>query len=336
MAENKGFGSVFSDRMSAARWAGGVWEAPKLEELAPISLHPGAHALHYGSACFEGLKAHRGVDGVVRVFRLERHVERLRTSAAALMLPVPPADLLEGMILDVVASALADVPEPPGSLYLRPTLIGTEANIGAAGRPTAEALLYVLASPVGDYFAGGDRPLSLAVETENPRTTPQFGMVKTGANYAMALGVTARASAASGVDQVLFAPGGVVQETGASNFLVVDGGTVITPERNSTFLNGVTLDSVLTVAADLGLEVQERTVTVDEVLTRAASAGCEAALSGTAAVLAGVGRLVHEGRDVTVGGGGVGDTTRTLRRALTDIHTGRQPDRHGWLTPVGA
>src|SRR5262249_47229893 len=147
-----------------------------------------------------------------------------------LCLPVPPDAMLADMIVDVTRAAVPDVPDSPGSLYLRPTLLGTEVNIGAAAHPSTEATLFVIASTVGDYFAGGIRPLSLAIEVDRPRTTPQFGMVKTGANYAMALGLTMRAHETLGIDQVLFAPGGVVQETGASNFLLIAGDRVVTPE----------------------------------------------------------------------------------------------------------
>lgn len=252
--------------MSVATWSRGVWDRPKLRPLEPLSIHPAAHALHYGSACFEGLKAHRGVDGVVRIFRLDSHVRRMQHSAGVLVLPVPSAEMLTDMITEVVRASLDDVPDAPGSLYLRPTLIGTEQNIGAAAHPSSEATLFVLASPVGDYFAGGVRPLALSVETEQPRTTPQFGMVKAGANYAMALGPTMKAADELGVDQILFAPGGQVQETGASNFLLLDAERVITPELTSSFLHGVTRDSVLRIGADLGYRVEERRITVDEVL----------------------------------------------------------------------
>jgi branched-chain amino acid aminotransferase len=237
------------------------------------------------------------------------------------------------MIVDVVRSALADVPEPPGSLYLRPTLLGTDIDIGGAAHPSAEAILFVLASPVGDYFAGGIRPLSVAIETE-PRTAAHFGMVKSGANYVMALGPTMRAQSAFGVDQVLFAPGGLVQETGASNFLLLDGETVVTPELTPSFLHGVTRDSVLRIAEDLGCRVEERTVTVDEVVAWAARPDGEAALSGTAAVMSGVGELVVGGERIRVGTGEVGPQTLLLRQALTDLQTARHPDPHHWLTPV--
>ncbi|MET0275404.1 MAG: aminotransferase class IV, partial [Acidimicrobiia bacterium] len=152
------FGTVFTDHMTVARWADGVWDVPKLGPVEPLPLHPATHALHYGSSCFEGLKAHRGVDGVVNIFRLDAHVRRLQQSADTLALPAPPEPMLRDMIIDVVRAGLADVPDAPGSLYLRPTLLGTEVNIGAAGHPSAEAILFVLASPVGDYFEGGMRP----------------------------------------------------------------------------------------------------------------------------------------------------------------------------------
>jgi branched-chain amino acid aminotransferase len=328
------FGKAFTARMSVARWADGSWSAHELTPVAPLDLHPAAHALHYGSSCFEGLKAHRGDDGVVRAFRLDAHLARLQTSTQSLSLPVPPIELARKMVLDLVRDSLDDVPAPPGSLYLRPTVIGTEPNIGAAAHPSSEALFFVLASPVGDYFAGGDRPLVLAVETEQPRTTPQFGMVKAGANYAMALNVTLAAREAASVDQVLFAPGGGVQETGASNVILVDGERLITPTRTTAFLHGITLDSLLQLAGDLGYAVEERPVEVGEVLDWARRPSSEIALSGTAAVLAGVGELVHEGSRLPVGSGEVGPNTRRLRQALTELHRGTAPDPRGWLTAV--
>jgi branched-chain amino acid aminotransferase len=327
------FGTVLVEQMSLARWSHGAWDAPKLGPLEPF-VHPAAHVLHYGSSCFEGLKAHRGADGVVRIFRLDRHAQRLQESAAVLLLPPPPTDLVREMVIDVVRASLPEVPVAPGSLYLRPTLIGTEQNIGAAAHPSAEAALFVLASPVGDYFAGGDRALALAVETARPRTTAAFGRVKTGANYAMALGPTRAAAAALGIDQLLFAPGGLVEETGASNVFLLDGERLITPALTDSFLHGVTRDSILTIAADLGYVVEERAVTVDELLAWASRPEGEVALSGTAAVIAGVGELVHGGRRLTVGTGAVGPTTARLRRTLAELHRGERPDDHGWLTPV--
>lgn len=324
------FGTQFASTMATSRWDSTGFSTPELGPVEAIPLHPAAHVLHYASSCFEGLKAHRGSDGQVRIFRAARHVERMRQSAAALRMPVPDADLLHQMIRDVTSKNLAEVPDAPGALYLRPLLFGTQPNIGAAASPPTEGLLLVLPSPVGDYFAGGLRPLKLLVEGIIPRTTPHFGMVKSGANYVQALPITLDAKARHQVDQILFAPQGIVQETGAANFLLIDDERIVTPNLDSTFLHGVTRDSVLTLARDLGYDVQERQVTVDEVLGWAG----EAALSGTAAVLAPVGTLVHNDREIAVNGGEVGPNTLRLRDALLAVQRGEADDIHGWTEAV--
>ncbi len=326
------FGTLFTATMSHVVFEDGAWGEPILGPVQPFSFHPAAHVLHYGSACFEGLKAHRGLDNVVRIFRAEAHVARMRQSAEVLCLPVPPQDMLDTMIREVTRASDAEVPAEPGSLYLRPTLVGTEENVGAAAAPSVSALLYVLAGPVGDYFSGGIRPLALAIETVQPRTTPTFGVVKSGANYVMALRPTLAAKKKLGVDQVLFAPGGTVQETGAANFMLIDAGRVVTPALNDNFLHGVTRDSLLRLAVDLGFVVEERDVTVDEVIAWARRSDGEAALTGTAAVLSPVGKLVYNGESIPVGDGGIGEHSMRLRKALTDLHIAAGPDPYGWLT----
>jgi branched-chain amino acid aminotransferase len=327
---NAAFGTVAAAQMVVSQSDGQAFSPPQVLPLSDFSLHPFAHCLHYGSTCFEGLKAHRGIDGVVRIFRADRHVARMQRTADLVRLPVPPFELLEEMILAAVETNLDEVPEAPGALYLRPMLLGMDPNIGAAATPSASALLAVLASPVGDYFAGGVRPLSLLIETEVPRTTPQFGEAKAGANYLMALGVTLRARAEHGCDQVLFAPGGEVQETGAANFLLFDEDRVVTRALDSTFLHGVTRDSILTLARDRGMKVEERDISVDELLTWRG----EAALAGTAAVLSGVGTLVRDGVRHTIGDGSVGPVTLALRAELTAVQRGEVEDVHGWTRAV--
>ncbi|MEX0869556.1 MAG: branched-chain-amino-acid transaminase [Nitriliruptoraceae bacterium] len=331
------FGTVVAPHMVVASTGDGIFAAPSVTLTAPLALHPFAHALHYGSACFEGLKAHRGVDGQVRLFRADRHAARLSASAARLLLPDPGATMVHDAIVAAVRANLDVVPEAPGSLYVRPVLLGVEPNIGAAAAPSAEATLFVVASPVGDYFAGGARPLTLVVETTLPRTTPQFGRVKAGANYVMALGITQQARARYGADQVLFAPNGIVQETGAANLLLVSSQRIVTPELDDGFLHGVTRDSLLTLARDRGMVVEERHVTVDDVVDWI-EAGGEAALAGTAAVLAAVGTVTVDGREVRVRGGdgdGVfGPYTSALREALVAVQHGRVDDRHEWTVGV--
>ncbi|MEM8904071.1 MAG: branched-chain-amino-acid transaminase [Actinomycetota bacterium] len=315
------FGTVFGDRMAVAAYTDDEWQPMSVVATDSISFGPATHALHYASACFEGLKAHRHPDSTVRAFRADRHVERMRASAERLCLPVPSTELLTAMIAETIAANAEVTPEPPGSLYLRPTLVGTDHDIGAAASPSNSALLYVLASPVGEYLP--PRQLRILVERDGARTTPQFGVVKTGANYAMALGVIREARARHGADQVLFAPDGIIEETGAANVVFLDGQRIITPALTDAFLHGVTRDSLLRLAADRGWAVEERAVTVDEVVALAAAPTAEVALSGTAAVLASVGELVVDGQVVTVGTPGSSPRTDELRAALTDIQTGR-------------
>jgi branched-chain amino acid aminotransferase len=325
------FGSVFTDLMAVATYRDGAWSEFELTPMSALSLHPGAHALHYCSSCFEGFKAYRRADGGTHVFRLDRHVERLRQSARLLVLPEPDAALVRGMVLALIDRSRAEVPESPGSLYLRPLLFGTTPNIGAAATPAEQATLIVMASPVWDYFAGGMKPLRILMASA-PRSAPHLGVVKTGGNYAAALGPTLAARREHRADQVLFCPDGEVQETGAANFLLVREGQILTRSLDSTFLHGVTRDSLLTLAREMGYTVAERIVTVEETLAWVSNG--EAVLSGTAAVLAGVGTLIWQGRDVRVGDGGVGRVTQALRAALVDVQRGVTPDRFGWLTEV--
>ena len=326
------FGTVLAPTMTMARFQNGAWGRIEVLPCAPIQLHPAAHVLHYASTCFEGFKAYRWADGSINVFRMDRHIERMRQSARALVLPEPDARQLEEMIRTAIDRNRDSVPEAPGALYLRPILFGTTANIGAAGAPASEATLLVLASPVWDYFAGGMKPLRIYIEDVHARTASQTGKVKTGGNYAAALGPTLEARRRYNVDQVLFCPGGSVQETGAANFLLIRDGRVLTRSLDSTFLHGVTRDSVLTLAREDGYHVEERVFDVAEMLEWVRDG--EAALSGTAAVLAGVGTLIHHGQDHRVGSGDVGPHTRKLRERLVSLQLGQTRDTHGWTQRV--
>jgi branched-chain amino acid aminotransferase len=326
------FGSVLTSHMAVASFQGGKWSASEIKPVGPLELSPAAHVLHYSSTCFEGFKAFRRADGSIHVFRMDKHIARMRQSARLLVLPEPDAEQLAGMVRAVIDRCREAVPEAPGALYLRPILFGTTANIGAAATPSTDATLLVLASPVWDYFAGGMKPLRILVDDEHTRSTEQMGMVKTGGNYAAAMGPTLAARAKYQVDQVLFCPGGEVQETGAANFLLLRQGELLTRSLDSTFLHGVTRDSLLTLARDNGYAVSERVFNVKEMLQWVQTG--EATLSGTAAVLAGVGTLIHHGEEHRVGTGEVGPLTRSLRAQLIAIQQGDAPDTHGWLEKV--
>ena len=327
---NAPFGSVLAGTMAVAHYRDGAWGKTEFRVTGPLEIHPAAHALHYGSECFEGFKAYKHADGSVNVFRLDMHLARMQNSARALVLPEPDPAQLRAAVLELIARVRDDVPDAPGALYLRPLLIGTTPNIGAAATPATEAMLIVLASPVWDYFAGGMKPLKILIEELAQRCAPHLGMVKTGGNYAAAMGPTLAARKQYGVDQVLFCPGGSVQETGASNFVLLRAGELLTRSLDPSFLHGVTRDSIIVLARDLGYRVEERVFDVVELLAYVQHG--EAALSGTAAVLSGVGTLVRDGKEFKVGDGGIGPETLRLRNALVAIQQGAAPDRHGWLT----
>lgn len=328
------FGTVFMPQMALATFENEQWSDTQKVSSNSIQMHPGAHVLHYSSTCFEGLKAFRHADGGVHIFRMNENIKRFEQSSQLLNLPKINPQQVESMILDIVAQYADDVPEPPGSMYIRPTHIGTEASIGKAAAPSLTSMMYVLLSPVGDYFAGGAKPLRLLLDETGMRCAPHMGMIKSGGNYASALGPILQARADVQADQILFCPNGDVQETGAANFILIDGNEIITKALDTSFLHGVTRNSILTLATDIGMKVSERNITVAELLEKASKPGVEAALSGTAAVLTPVGSFMHNGKEHQVGTGEAGSTTIMLRQALNDIQWGKTKDNHNWLVQV--
>ena len=328
------FGTVFMPKMALATFENNSWTPSSIVPSDKLEFHPGAHVLHYSSTCFEGLKAFKHDDGSVNIFRMDANIQRMAQSGELLSLPEINKDQLAQMIKDSVALYADDVPSPPGSMYIRPTHVGTEPAIGKAAAPSESSALYVLLSPVGDYFSGGAGALRLLLEEDGMRCAPHMGMIKSGGNYASALGPIIQARKACKADQILFCPNGDVQETGAANFILIDGNEIITKALDSTFLHGITRDSILTIARDAGMTVTERDFTVSELLERAKKPGTEAALSGTAAVLTPVGTLIHNGQEFPVGSGEPGETTLKLRQALNDIQWGKAEDKYGWLEKI--
>lgn len=326
------FGTLLTSHMAVTHYRDGTWSESEIKPVGSIEISPAAHMLHYGSTCFEGFKAFRHADGSVHVFRMDRHMQRLLQSARLLVLPEPDVAQVSEMVRALIKRCRDAVPEAPGALYLRPILFGTTANIGAATTPSSEATLLVLASPVWDYFAGGEKPLRILVDDQNTRSAQHMGMVKTGGNYAAALAPIMNARAKYQADQVLFCPEGQVQETGAANFMLIRDGELMTRSLDSTFLHGVTRDSLLTMGRDMGYTVTEKKFDVLEMLDWVRAG--EAALSGTAAVLAGVGTLIYADIEHRVGTGHVGEVTKALRAKLVAVQRGETPDVHGWLERV--
>ena len=323
------FGSVFYPEMPVIAYENGAWQPVRWQESATITLPAGAHGLHYGSECFEGLKAFRQRDDAVVLFRPDDNIARMRQSARLLDMPVPEAAPFREALFELVRRAADIVPDAPNALYLRPTLVGTDPVIGKAGHGTTSAILYILASPVGDYFKVGS-PMKLLVETKHMRCAPHMGRIKCGGNYASALPWLSEAQQKYGANQVLFCPNGDVQETGASNFMLIDGDTIRTKGLTDEFLHGVTRDSVLKVAKDLGYNIDERNFTVAE-LQKAIEGGAEAILTGTAAVISPVTSFVIDGKEIPVASQ---EKALAIREAITAIQYGDAADRYGWIQKI--
>ena len=326
------FGTRFLPKMAISYYGNTGWSAEQMVPSDSLAMHPGAHVFHYASTCFEGLKAFRQADGSIAIFRMDKNIARFAQSSQLLCLPEIDLEHTARMIRESVALYADEVPASPASLYIRPTHIGTEAAIGKAAAPSDTSCQYILLSPVGDYFEGGEATLRLLLDTQGVRCGPDHGMVKGGGNYASALKHIQRAAKQHNANQVLFCPDDDVQETGAANFILIDDDEIITKSLDESFLHGVTRESLLTLARAKGLNVQERSLSVSELLERTAKPDCEAGLTGTAAVVAAVGTLIHEGKEHPVGSGQPGPRIRQMRDELNAIQWGQTPDPHQWLT----
>ena len=330
------FGTVFTDHMVRVDWsADGGWTHRRVVAHGPLQLDPGAAVLHYGQEVFEGLKAYRHVDGSVWTFRPEANARRFAASARRLALPELPVEDFLASIEALVRTDEAWVPSgDETSLYLRPFMFASETFLGV--RPARGVDYVVIASPVGPYFAGGVRPVSIWVAEDYHRAGPGgTGAAKCGGNYAASL-LPQQEAYGHGCEQVCFldaATNTLLEELGGMNVMTVRrDGSVVTPALSGTILEGVTRDSILTLLREGGHEVVERDVPLAEVLDGLRSGEVtEVFACGTAAVVTPIGRLAGEGFDLAVNGGATGTVTAAIRHQLTSIQYGRAADTHGWM-----
>lgn len=334
-----GFGRYFTDHMYRVEWdrAQG-WHGARIEPYAPLVLDPAAAVLHYAQAIFEGGKAFRGTDGRVRFFRLMDHCRRFERSATGLAMPPVPAAEMAQAIVELVRVEESWVPKGRGTaLYIRPTLIATEAFLGV--RAAERYLAFVLLSPVGAFWGGeGLRPVRLWLEETRVRAAKGgIGEVKAAANYAASLPAALEARK-RGYDQVLWTDAvrhEEIEEAGTMNVFVRIGDEIVTPPLDGTILPGMTRLSVLQLLRDWEMPVSERALTVAE-LRAAAAAGTlrEAFGAGTAAVVSPIGALGTARGEITIGDGQPGEVARRLHAAITAIQYGEAEDRHGWTTEL--
>jgi branched-chain amino acid aminotransferase len=332
------YGDSVSEHLFTMAFDGERWIRPSVEPYAPIRIDPSAISLQYAQTVFEGLKAYRGVDGTIRLFRPERNASRLRASCARLCMPA----IEDALFLDAITALVrvdADwVPRREGcSLYIRPIVTATDGYIGV--RPSRRFLFLILTTPVGTYFRDGGKGLRLKVEEHYARAPAEGGLgaAKAAANYAASL-LAGRICAAEGFDQVLWLDAKYrrrVEEAGLMNVFFVIGGVAVTPPLGDSILPGVTRESVLVLLKDRGVAVEERPIDIQEVAA-AAHAGKldEMFACGTAAVVSPIAALGYRGGLLRPRAEGTGALTRALYEELTGIQFGRLPDRHRWTRPI--
>jgi branched-chain amino acid aminotransferase len=333
------FGKSFTDHMFMLNYDGpSGWHDPRIVPYQTLTLDPATCVLHYAQAIFDGLKAFRGADDVVRLFRPDAHAARINRSCERLCIPPIDPGLLERSIAAAVDADIDWVPSRPGTaLYIRPTIIATETFLGV--RPSHSYLYYVIMSPVGAYYAEGLNPVKiLATDTHVRAVQGGMGAAKTAGNYAASL-YAAEQAHQQGYTQVLWLDSvehRYLDEVGTMNIMVRIGDEVATPALNGSILAGITRDSVLTLLRDWGVTVRERPIAIDEIFD-AAKAGTLREIwgTGTAAVISPVGRLGFRDQHIEINGGQTGELTHKLYDALNALHYGRANDAHGWLRTVG-
>jgi branched-chain amino acid aminotransferase len=337
---NPGFGRHFTDHMVTIKWTEGVgWHDAQLVPYAPLSIDPANMTLHYAQEIFEGLKAYRRPDGSIATFRPEANAERFQRSARRLAMPELPVETFIAACDALVQQDNAWVPAHGGesSLYLRPFMIATEVGLGV--RPANEYLFIVIASPAGAYFPGGVKPVSIWLSGDRVRAVPGgMGDAKTGGNYAASLLAQAEA-AAKGCDQVAYLDAVEhkwVEELGGMNLYFVYGDKIVTPELTGSLLAGITRDSLLTLAQDLGYKSEDGRISIGD-WKRDTENGTltEVFACGTAAVITPVGLVKSADGEWKQSGGQPGEVTLELRKALLDIQTGKAEDVHGWTHQLG-
>ena len=329
---NLGFEYCKTDFNVRFSYVDGKWSEMQVTDDEYIQMHMSASCLHYGVELFEGLKAFRGADGKVRLFRVEENARRMQSSAARLCLPVPSEEMIINACIEVVKRNERFIP-PYGtgaSLYLRPVMFGTTAGLGV--KPSKDALLIVYCSPVGAYFKSGIKPILVAIDREQDRAAPRgTGDVKVGGNYAASLmsGEKAHHLGYSNVMYLDAAEHKYIEECGAANFFGIKDGKYITPKSPSV-LPSITNKSLRQLAADMGLVVEERLIPVEELPTFDECGAC-----GTAAVISPIGKIFDmQTNEVYEYSQEVGPISMQLYTRLQDIQYGRAEDTHGWCTSV--
>jgi len=332
-----GFGRIFTDHMFEMDYSVEMgWHDPRVTPFHNFDLSPAAMVLHYSQTIFEGLKMYRTADGF-QLFRPRDNFRRMNVSAERMAIPPFDVEVAMAGLLKLLEADKEWTPSAPGtSLYIRPFIIATDPFVGV--RSGYSYTFCIILSPVGAYYASGLEPVGIYVENQFVRAVRGgVGFAKTGGNYAASL-KAGDVAKEKGFAQVLWLDGieqKYVEEVGSMNMMFVLDGKVVTPALNGSILSGITRDSVLTLAKDFGLPVEERKVSIDEVIEGAKSGALtEAFGTGTAAVVSPVGSLCYGEDCFPVGDGKIGKLTQRFYDTLTGIQYGRLPDPHDWIVKL--
>ncbi len=333
-----GFGDIFTDHMLLIDFeAGKGWINPRIEPYGDLHIDPAAMSIHYGQEIFEGLKAYRGSDGSIYLFRAEENFKRMNRSAVRLCMPEMDVDLgMEGL-KKLIQVDKDWVPSSPGtSLYIRPTMIATEPHLGV--RPANNYVFFIIIGPVGAYYKEGFNPIRIYVEDKYIRAAEGgIGEAKTAGNYAASL-LAAEEAKEKGFTQVLWLDARerkYIEEVGTMNMFFLIEDEVITSPLTGSILPGVTRNSVVQMIETWGMKISQRSLAIDEVID-AAKAGTlkEAFGTGTAAVISPVGSITFKGEEYKVAGGGIGDLSQKLYDEIVAIQYAEKEDPFGWREKI--
>ena len=333
-----GFGDILTDHMFSMDYETGKgWFNPRIEPYGNLSINPAAMGIHYGQEIFEGLKAYRGIDGGLYLFRAKENFKRLNRSAARLCMPEVDIDLVMEGMKKLILLDQEWVPRSQGtSLYIRPTMLATEPHLGV--RPSNNYLFFIIIGPVGAYYKEGLNPVKIWVEDTYIRAAVGgTGEIKTAGNYAASL-LAAEKAKEKGFTQVLWldaAEKKYVEEVGTMNMFFVIGDEVIGSPLTGSILPGITRDSVIHMIKDWGMKMSERSLAIDEVISAAKDGSLKEAFgTGTAAVISPVGQITYKGGDYIVAGGKMGELSQRLYNEIVAIQYGEKKDPYGWMEKI--
>ncbi len=333
-----GFGKIFTDHFFVIEYDRATgWHDASIEPSRPLCLDPASMCLHYAQEIFEGMKAYRGDDDSIYLFRPEENIKRMNRSAERMCMPAMDEELFMEALKKLILLEKDWIPRGAGtSLYIRPTMIATEVALGV--HTANRYLFFIILCPVGAYYPEGFSPTKIYVSEKYTRSAPGgVGACKAAGNYAASLYASQEASA-MGYTQVLWLDAKerkYVEEVGTSNIFFVIGDELITPPLGGTILPGIMRNSVMKLAGSWGVKVREEQLSIDEII-RANENGTlrEVFASGTAAIVSPVGQIYFREKEYVIGGGKTGTLTQRLYNEILQIQYGKKEDPFGWRVKI--